>query len=241
MNVHKLIEIIEPRVSTRNVSREFGDSDEKSIQKTLRKSRIGSGNFSSVSPDKGDPHMVKKTSHGYMKSDTGDDAYWAYVDYIIKHKLWENPYFPRLYVQRNAKDPAGQVVRRVQMEKLNKIENLTNDEFKALFRKMFGEDFEDWITRSEYNHQVNIDKPKALVLEEILNLTYDFIRKGTHDFKLSAHKESEMDSQFIQALTTLHTMYRNDPIFGGLDLEEDNIMIRRSGHGNQLVFTDIFA
>lgn len=240
MNIQALIEIIEPRVSTRNRSKEFTDKDEKGIQKTLRKSRTGSGNFSSVSPDKGDPHMVKKTSHGYMRSDTGDDAYWAYVDYIIKHQLWENPYFPRLYVQRNVKDPEGNVVRRVQMEKLVDVDDLNDKEFEALFANLLGEDFDDWLERSEYDKNTIVSR-KVLVLQEIMNMIYDFITKGQHDFKLSGHKKSEINPQFIQALNTLRTMYLNDPAFGGLDLWEDNLMIRRSGHGNQLVFTDIFA
>lgn len=234
------MELIEPRVSNRTISRDFTDQDEKNIQKNLSKNELGSGNFSTVTPDRADPHMVKKTSHGYMKSDTGDDAYWAYVDYIIKNKLWENPYFPRLYVQRNVRDSKGNVVRRVQMEKLFNIDDLHDKEFEALFRNIMGEDFDDWLERSEYDTNTIISR-KALVLQEIMNIIYDFISKGHHDFNLSGHKKSKINSQFIQALKTLRAMYTSDPVFSGLDLWEDNLMIRRSGHGNQLVFTDIFA
>jgi len=238
MDIKKLIEIIEPRVSDKNISKDFTSDDDKKIQQSLQKRELGSGNYSSVAPDRGDSHMVKKTSYGYLDSDR-EDPYWLYVNHIIKNKLWENPYFPRIYKQRNVKDSSGHVVKRAQMEKLEPVSVLSDEELKALFHKVLGiSDYDKWAKRTD-----NIDKNvKDVVINTILDITEDVIKTGSYKtFATFAIDESDIDDNFKRALNILYNLSKTDNIFMGLDLYEDNVMVRRGKYGSQLVFTDIFA
>lgn len=60
--------------------------------------------------------------------------YISIFNHIIKNKLWEDPYFPRIYKQRNVKDSSGHGAKRAQMEKLEAVSVLSDEELKALFQ-----------------------------------------------------------------------------------------------------------
>ena len=203
-----ILEIIEPRMRT---IRSQGPIPPGENNKS--KNFIDSGNFSMVHQDD-DPHMVKKTARGAKESEI--DGYWVFVNYVLKNKLWENPYFPRFYKQDTRVYQGNRKIKDVTMEKLHPLTKISQEEGQFLYRKVFGEevdkfDYEDFAARIE--DEVSYGKFKGNV--------------------------SNYDSNYASAVKTLHKMASKHNL--GVDIWEENLMVRRGRTGVQLVITDPFA
>jgi len=217
MKILTLTEIIEPRLKKLKVGWNFGHE-----RKFKSDASIGHGHFSSVAPDD-DPHFVNKRSVRVVNPKDTHDAYWGYVYYIIKNKLWQNPYFPRIYDVKRIVDKDGKMHFTAKMERL---EPFDSDDIEGtvlpLVRRIFTEE-----ARKHFRLSGRASL-KVILLKVIL----DSMR---HEGYLKYIK----DDQLVDAIKKLKD-YRNK-YWVDLDLHQNNVMIRRTPYGPQLVFTDPFS
>jgi len=211
MKISRLLEIIDSPTREINLNRKY--SGETSARKPKE---IGSGIYSSVYDNPADPHTVKKT-----QSYASSDPFLEYVELIIKHKLWENPHFPRIYGTKYFNFKGGLRRGQWKIERLHKIHTLNLEESKGLVERYFGVE-----TESKYT---------------LIRLLGDLENKKTI--------ENIKDETFKQAAIKIHSLIDDLPRVSfdstvpraGLDLHGDNFMIRRTSVGPQVVFMDPFA
>ena len=192
-----------------------------------------SGYYSVVRRKRNDPHVAQKRAKDPIKAH--GDSYWKFISYVVEHKLWDNPYFPRIYKKKNITDTRGRDIPSIEMENLVKFSSISRSEAEAIIRNIFGEDILDKIA------------PKRTPLGEIaenLALFIESMAKGNWKYKweLSYHSISLSrnyikDDNLIDAIDTLTGISRQ--IRGAMfDFNRDNIMVRRTSVGKQLVITD---
>lgn len=226
MNINRLIEIIEPQVSRQNYSGTFQGTRkhtdyESDDSMSVDKGMVGRGYFSTVAADKKDPHMVKK----YTTNFDSDDVFDLYVRFIIKNKLHENPYFPRIYNFKEIQDKKGQTPYKYQIEKLQNITNLDKKEFEFIFDKIFGDGFFSKYVAGERTEQM------AFRLADVVETA------------AKEDVESKIEDEDFKKATRLIRMFVNSKKCDGcrIDLHQNNIMARRTPYGVQLVITDPVA
>ena len=174
----------------------------------------GRGKFSSVKGDQ-DPHMINKVSHRH------DPAYNAYVDFLIDNKLAQsNPHFPRIYTSEgNDKwkmEKLQYTLRQYLTDKNTEIQELDQrlDTLASIYLK-------DEIIKN------NIIVPNSFFK---LVISDKNIKLGTY------RRALEIINQLFDKLR------HDDPrAYLIIDLHPDNIMVRMSPVGPQLVLVDPFA
>lgn len=227
MKIENIFEIIEPRVSHRKYRGRFNRrGNNYSHRKETSFGNRGNGAFGYVTNDKNDPHMIKKTTRSAVKREY-KDGYWGYVEKIIEHKLWENPYFPRIYKKASIEDKDEDIFDRVVMEKLEEFDIIDKKprDVDALFRKIFGDN-----ARVEHTE---------LLSYELAEIVFEYVMTGHVPGYISVD-EQEFDTNFVKAVDILKDIGGDREKFAW-DLRKDNMMLRRGPHGFQLVFTDPFA
>jgi len=185
------------------------------------------GVFSHVVPDV-DPHMVNKISHRH------DPAYNRYVNFLVSSKLaQQNPHFPRIYEDKTY------ISTKTGNKKVWKMEKLP---FTYLQYTVVRQDYELSLTRMEHIanmylvpewaslfENVRREKDKWEQDHQIIQLSiklFSFLKKPD-DIILDSYKEA------------LQVILKNAT--GRLDIHDENIMVRTTAQGPQLVFTDPYA
>jgi hypothetical protein len=205
MKIENILEIIEPEMRTRYTDRNL--PREMPVDRSSEKF-VGSGHFSSVKKSH-DPHMVVKSS---KNSSTEEDGYWVFVQYILKHKLWENPYFPRLYKnttvqQRNTEN----AFKRVTLEKLQSLNDFiasdNNELVVALYRKCFGEKIADMVENKSLTVYAFSDLIRDIYND---NLPHDYVP----------------DPDLVKALKIIKKIAEKERFL--LDLHMGNMMVRNT-------------
>jgi len=206
-----ILELIDPKIQSKRYSGEF--KPKTGIEYRKKPGHIEVGTFSIVDQDHKDPHMIKKTARG--EKETRTDGFWIYAKYIIKFKLWNNPYFPRIYSKKTFTDKKDQSINRVQMEKLHPPSSLSKAEIGFLFRKIFGEEVEE----------TSYEKLTDRIEKEVERKSFK--------------NKNNYDSSYVKAVKILHKISTKHSLT--VDIWGDNIMIRRGPHGVQVVITDPFG
>lgn len=170
---------------------------------------VGAGGYAT---QKADEHEV--TKHGKIISQSLDnDAYFTYINTIVNDKtMQDNPYFPKVYnikvYNQNNKNSY-----KIKMEKLININKLSNEEIKAISEKIMPD---NWIAMG-IGDTVN----------DLLRYIREFLRK----------KVSTKDKEFFDAINSISKI-RNDNHDFRYDFHDENIAIRRTSVGPQLVILD---
>lgn len=227
MKIQTLLELIEPEVKNINMrGRRFhrntsggnvsgwaltGDEREKGY--------VGAGQYSSVKKDR-DPHFVQKTSRDFFSA--RHDGYWYFIKNVIDGKLWENPYFPRVYqFKKFAKGDNSHY--RVKLETLVDMKELSRQELVAVVARLVGDDPEDMGIIQPYYKDSNIMD----LIEEIFARVWN------------GNASNTMDSNLVSAMKTLRSMNTGKGYY--YDLHKGNIMFRRGPHGVHPVIIDPFS
>lgn len=224
MKIKKILEIIEPQVSSGRYSGSFsggykGDYESKDSM-SVDKGTVGRGLFSTVKADK-DPHMVKKYTTNFEE----DDVFDLYVRFIIKNKLHENPYFPRIYNFKEIRDKEGKPLYKYQIEKLQNITNLEKPELEFIIDKLFGNGFFEKHLSGE---------TKRSIIYELANAVETAIENDV------GNKIKDDDFKKAAKLIRMFAKSKKCPNCR-IDLHQNNIMARRTPYGVQLVITDPVA
>lgn len=206
-----ILEIIEPTISSVRSKKEY--KPEYGTGYKNDPDFIDSGSFSIVKKDK-DPHMISKVARG--SEETNADGYWIFANYVIKYKLWENPYFPRLYKKKTTVYSNEQKINQLTMEKLFPIKSLNQKEGKFLYLKMFGESI----------NKFSVDYFTERLEREVESAKFEGDR-------------SKYDKKYIHAVNVLNKIHKKEQLI--VDIWGDNVMIRRGPQGVQAVFSDPFS
>lgn len=132
-----IFEIIDARTITQKSDKEFTPAHGQTYFDIIKDPKhIESGAFALVKKHD-DPHMVSRESRG--TEETLRDGYWIYAQYVMKYKLWENPYFPRMYLKTKTHYANKEEIDDIVIEKLQELSTLNSKEVNFLHRKIFGE------------------------------------------------------------------------------------------------------
>lgn len=215
---------------------------------------IGSGAYSyavDVSDDDQHSHEVKKISRKNQR-DTGykirKDGFWYYADFIVKHKLYNNPFFPRIYTIKKTYDnlPSGyENAVEYHMEKLSPIVEysdwdgnsysddnyyLSDNEYDYLFDLYFGNskkhDFDDVDDKIEH---------LIYMLEQVV--IYAKSNNKTILNEITYEPLVEAYYMFVK----MFNYFRMNKIMVSIDLHGENFMSRKTPYGTQIVYTDPFT
>lgn len=179
------------------------------------------GRDSYAYPINNDPHMFGKSSRHPMNKD--EDGYYQYIK-AVEPYIDSNPYLPRVYSIRSTKTPDSPSERmHYRLEKLFTFRDVAFDQseqLKAMMMRVLSKDtnFNDTV----YNlwHYKLIPAIKSAIL--------------TNDY--SAFR----DSKLIHALKLIAKVLDKHPNIL-LDMKFDNVMLRNTPHGLQLVISDPVA
>jgi len=230
MEIQKLLELIEPEVKSYNMKNRRFDQRSSSADVNphvldddeREKGYVGAGFYSVVKKDR-DPHFVQKTSRDAKRAPT--DGYWFFIKRVVDNKLWENPYFPRVY-QFKKFYKGSQAHYRVKLETLTEIELLRKDELLTILNRMVGQDVED-IGMVQ-------DRMKAY---DVCELIVE-VMKNVWDDSVSGRNAEKLDTNLVSAMRELKKMGGNNFSY---DLHKANVMARRGPHGLHPVIIDPFG
>lgn len=176
---------------------------------------LGRGGFSSVRPDKADPHMVKKQSIVPLGRSHADkeDGFSVFVRMIAENGMMDNIHFPKVYKAQKITDANQTHRHHFTMEKLTPLESLEPEEIASV---------EEHHMTPGYNDELSI-------AERIYDACRSARARDTY-IKMESLKEA------CEALDEM-----DDVSDFRIDIHDDNIMVRRTPHGLQLVISDPFG
>jgi hypothetical protein len=177
---------------------------------------IGDGKHSVVKADR-DSSMVIKKNVKPTSDEYPSDPYWDYVELCIKHQD-SNPFFPRIYEFKKYKDGEKNVKYKLKMERLTPLSELDDNVIKGIIRSIVDENHHV-VADIWYHHRNNITDILSILVEFILNGTIPPIDQSLQEYV-------KIFGKFLSKAN--HT----------LDIDDNNIMIRHTPHGPQLVITD---
>lgn len=220
-------------------SKVYHDSEDNSLSSDRK--QLGSGHYSTAKANK-DPHLITKYKKNF--SDTEKDPYWEYVDMVINNKLWENPYFPRIYKKHTYVDQKNQKLPKVEMEKLDGSATLNKKEVEYLIEKivdpssnLFSENVKSHFPEDKW-YPYNMTR---IICRIIMANVIGFKKASVY----AEGKEIDIDTRIkdtklIQAIKALIEFRKYHPT-ASVDLHTGNVMVRRGPTGVQLVLTDPFS
>lgn len=194
----------------------------KQFRGTLKDNRFnGIEAFSKVRDKRNDPHLIQKYSHTPMTSEW-EEGFMLFTKYIVKHDLMDNIFFPKIYKVGQIKDANGKHIDKYDIERLEQTTSLSHDEFVAIYDKIFNNPpkvYNERVLASQLHNAIehfdgsNIKDPELLTALEAIN-------------KLA----NEVKRKYLKLHVTVN-----------VDIHSDNIMIRRTPYGPQLVINDPLA
>jgi hypothetical protein len=208
----RLVEIIDT---------EYIDTQFVSPKKKDTETKIGSGRYSTVS--KADDFSVNK-KYKRKKKNIDTDPYYIYVKTISDNKLAEkNPYFPRIYsVKSNRVDDENNRPD-FNMEILTPISDISSDIIYNIGKHIMAN-----AVTYDLNFQFYLSNHK-----NVIGVITTTMNRALHSKNLDEIK----DSMLKNALKVIMNIRDKYPQCRP-DIHPDNIMVRLTPHGPQIVLTD---
>ena len=143
-----------------------------------------------------------------------EDAYLSYLEMIdsLDHV---NPFFPKIYGLKVFQDPSGNIFYQVEMEKLTDLNKIDPQMSSDMMDRYFAED--------------------SFIRKETDNIGYALLMVSD----VEAYRDSILDETLREALDLIE--HRVIPLGFRWDLGSNNVMVRLTSVGPQLVFTDPVA
>lgn len=210
---------------------------------------LGAGAFGHVYGYNKDPGTAEKISNPERVKSLSDDAYYLYLDMLSHNeRMQNNPFFPKVYSLKTWKDKIGRVMYDVKMEKLQPLNVLSSEQIIVMGKRYFT-NFENkfnaalkreiqWkaYTRprsdkplSDSQKDMNEDALKNAATRAIASCLDESIKEG-----VTTHIK---DSLLRQAMVLIRgILIRKEDKMN--DIHANNIMVRLSPSGPQLVITD---
>jgi len=198
---------------------------------------LGSGAFATAYRHKKNPYDITKGS----KASKVPDGFKAFYDALSKNEdAQSNPYFPRF---RSMSKYHGQDDRQsyiARMEPLEQYVKLSHKERQMLVNKLFGEHGIDIINHYFEDENRKARRPDATQEffpgEKLAFAVQNSLENDTWADELRWQIEDKKFLQAIEFLQDAAEKYEYD-----LDMHYNNLMVRRTSVGPQLVFNDPFG
>lgn len=226
MRIESLLELIDPEVSHKQYRGKLRDTDADTF-------RSNSGAFSTVVPDRHDPHMVRKHHHDPIVGDTdSEDAFVHFVNWMIEEKI-QNIHFPRIYNVKKITDSEGKYIYKYQIEKLIPANKLSKEELLHVVHMNF-----DVESIKEENTRARWDAKDTTSIIRAIGEACERVITGEGDRSI---KSRSIVKALNEILNFNRWAYERD-LYAHLDLvNSGNIMFRRTPQGLQIVFSDPVA
>ncbi len=206
--------IFEDLVNTQIKNTKYNGVHDFSKIKARRNTELGRGMFAKVSTSN-DPHVVRKQSTSAIGASAPKEAdgFDAYVDLMVEYGVMDNIHFPKVYDGRRVTDANGEVKREYSIERLFPMDSLSPEEWDAMVN---------------VNLRVAANSPA-----KFCDLLWDAVADDEfrHDYILS--------DSLNEACVALAKMSRTAGF--NLDIHPGNVMVRKTAHGAQPVFSDPFS
>ena len=245
MKIKHLLEYQFPTIQNVNVKsarHPGGDNLKRHVFRSDDAETAGGGMYSNAyhNPQK-TPHDVRKISKGHNRREV--DGFYFYMLALEKHSDNTNPYFPRfrgikIYTDKHENSEGGistedYITYSVQMEKLTHLRDLSNSEKRSILFRLFGDrQHRDPAAEQFINKQLSGSTPYGY---KILGI----IRNSVSGWKGNELLKLIVDEDFKNAIKFLQKVHKDYEI--GYDLHDNNVMIRRTPYGPQIVFLDPFS
>lgn len=192
-----------------------------------------SGRYASTFIHKDTPHDATKIVHKVKENDVKKDPYFKYVSALAKNdRISNNPYFPRIYSVKVAKNGHGEAHYKVDMEALMDFDTLSKEELQMLGEKLFF-NFDPWV-KDMYARLEGKYKEGARELYVAAVLTA--MQKAMRHDSISTYIK---DPKLKHAMVLLRSLVKEKDVRP--DMHAGNVMVRRGPGGPQLVITDPVA
>lgn len=191
------------------------------------------GQYSFVKDDPTDPHAVIKN----QKRPNVKDPFWTYAQALHDSPdMMDNPYLPKVYKQTTLSDNRSNTVKTARMEKLHPVSVLHPEQVLHIYHRAMGKEFEETSVGKEFLRASKFMTPDAIrfrladeALATLLAML-QYIVDGDASPVVIHDQELKAALIFIERIRRKHK-------FSG-DIHDDNIMVRLSSHGPQMVITD---
>lgn len=214
MNIKDLLEQYQTQRSERFVK--TARMEDAPIRSSKTKP-LGSGAAAKVYDHPSDAHMVNRVTKSY-KSGDHEQSYETFIEAIlVSPHMKDNIHMPRVYGVKKFKSREGRVRVRYELEKLVMMQNVDEVVLKAAIDSVYNIDADN----GEYSPG---DLPWTFASEIQHAITYN-------DF------DNVISEEFLEALKFIKEVKKRTHGIG-YDLHEENIMLRRTPTGAQIVFTD---
>jgi len=211
----EMLEILdEDLVQTQITDRKYGGAMNFQQDKKRSSSELGRGNFSKVEPDS-DPHMVTKRSIKPMgpSHNLKADGFNQYVRMLSANDVMDNIHFPKVYKANTSTDKNNDHRNTFTVERLESLTSISSEEFQGLVERCFNRPVSD------------IDVMAERISESC---------ESEYERKMYIKMETLFEACEIMQRLSQESDF-------GLDLHSDNLMVRRTPMGLQIVISDPFG
>lgn len=214
MNIKDLLEQYQTQRSERFVKTARMEDDPIRSPKTKP---LGRGTVAKVYDHPSDAHMVNRVTKSY-KSGDHEQSYETFIEAMLDDPhMKDNIHMPRVYGVKKFKSREGRVRARYELEKLVMMHNVDEVVLKAAIDSVYNIDADD----GEYS-------PRELPWRFASELQYAI---SYNEF------DNVISEEFLEALKFIKEVKKRARGVG-YDLHEENIMLRITPTGAQIVFTD---
>lgn len=207
-------------------------SDTEGSHRVLKNPKVkhkGTGAFASTYQHQDRPHDVTKIT----KPMEFPDGYQKYLRMLLQHDDRDNPYFPKVReVRERRKGEANTLA--VKMEALQHIETLSHKEANAILDKWLGKNKQHFIDAGTRSHWMGGEIPRMSgddyygpAIVKVLRDLFNY------------HEGLVVDKNLAKAMKFIKYKVAVNGV--DLDLGDNNVMLRRTPYGVQVVFTDPVA
>jgi hypothetical protein len=191
------------------------------------------GQYSFVKNDPTDPHAVIKN----QKRPNVTDPFWIYTQELQSNpEMMDNPYLPKIYNHTKLRDAKDNTLNTAKIEKLHPIKSLHPEQILHIYHRAMGKEFEETSLGKEFL-RANRFQPSDVVRDTLAIEALETLL-GMLQYVVNGDANPNMihDEDLKRALIFIERIRRKHKFSG--DIHDDNIMVRLSSHGPQMVLTD---
>lgn len=213
MKIRELLEgPVNPKFGERTVNKRLGGY----VNKRANFNKA-TGGFSNVVPD-ADPHMVKKSSNTPMEPGE-TEGFRAFIEYIVKNGLTDNPHFPKVYSVKKIVGRDGKYIDSYKTEKLLTRNDVDFEEFRDFVQTTIKPEHLTWKFSNAKNNREMMD-----YLAD--NIRHECFEKSNIFTLDSLNEACAIIDEMVESLN------------GANDLHGGNVLLRRTPFGLQVVLND---
>jgi hypothetical protein len=215
-------DVTDIRVRRRKPNFDYDTMQDRSERDPDPDKGVQPGWYSSGQTNPRDPHEFVKRPH--LTSLMDKDAYFVYVKEInsLRKVGYSNPFFPQVYNVDITQDPKGNQRPRYRIEKLQSGDSYPKEALEGMYERLFNDD----ISKKDFS---NYSNPEYAVWQEIAYEVNRAVERSNYT--------NIRDDQLRETLMLIDKIITENPEWN-IDLHANNIRIRGSSTGPQLVLMD---